>query len=281
MAAEFLITHNDRNGVTGWFSPSAVILLQLAAFWSAWRSIASWIDFSGEGFWEVFPLISAFSLAWIVGKRHSLDSRTLIFASAIAAAYAASFPFAPSFVRAVLAVASVTVVVSRWRFDSLFHVGIFALLLLGLHVAETLNFYLGYPMRVVVGEAVVFMLRIQGLDVFRDSVTLYLGQIPVSIDAPCSGIKMLWFGTFLAAAAATFLGLNNFRIVISLITSFVAVMIGNIFRAASLFYLEAGIVKGPEWMHSAVGVVAFALTSLAIVFIVVRLGGSKWQNRFS
>jgi len=37
-------------------------------------------------------------------------------------------------------------------------------------------------------------------------------------------------------------------------------------------------MDSPDWMHSTVGVIAFAFTSLAIVQIVKKFSGFKWQK---
>ncbi|MBX3289794.1 MAG: archaeosortase/exosortase family protein [Acidobacteria bacterium] len=282
MAATISETDKSRSSFAGDLisGPVAVLLLQMAAFWSAWRSMAYRVSFTGEPVWELLPLVSVVFLAWFAGKgtSSSLTTASLLFASAFAILYAASFAFAPPLARAAFALVSVAFILSRWRFGRLIHIGVLILLLLSLPVADSLNFYLGFPMRVVVGEAVSILLRMQGLDVLREGVILHFGQQAVSIDAPCSGVKMLWFGMFLAMALSTFVRLGNLRIVAAMAAAFAAIMLGNVFRAASLFYLEAKLIEGPEWLHSAVGVIVFALTSLAIIWIVKKLAGQQWKK---
>ncbi len=263
------------------FHPVIVLLLQAAAFWAAWRSIAARLSHTAEPFWEMLPLFSVVILSWWNGRERSaaINSGTLILASLAAVFYAASFAFAPPLARAGLAFLSVTFVISAWRYGKRFHLGVFILLLLALPLTDSLNFYLGFPMRVVVGEAAVILLKMQGLNVIREGVILHLGQHIISIDAPCSGIKMLWFGTFLATASATLLKLSNVRIVLVLAGAFLVIMIGNVFRASSLFYLETGIIDGPLWMHSATGVVTFSFTSAAIIWMTVRLTSeAEWRK---
>jgi hypothetical protein len=51
----------------------------------------------------------------------------------------------------------------------------------------------------------------------------------------------------------------------------VAVFLGNVLRSVGLFYFEAKIVHAPPWAHAATGVVAFALTAMAIMWLVGRL----------
>jgi hypothetical protein len=61
------------------------------------------------------------------------------------------------------------------------------------------------PLRVIVGVATAFLLQMQGLDVWREGVCLHFGEKLIWIDAPCSGIKMLWFGFFLASFLFVFI----------------------------------------------------------------------------
>jgi exosortase/archaeosortase family protein len=260
--------------------PHFLLAVQLVAFWNIWQWMAARFATSTETMWEVLPLLSVILLCWFARPKTNpeIGRAALISAAAFLFVYAASHLFAPPLVGAVFAMASIGIVLSSWRFATLFHPGIYALLLLCLPVTESLNFYLGYPMRVVVGEAVGFLLRLQGLDVYREGVGLHFNEQLIWIDAPCSGIKMLWFGIFLAAFLSALLNAGFIKQVSVLAMAFIAILAGNILRASALFYLESGMIKAPEWMHSAVGVVAFAATSLTIVFIVMKVSGSKWQK---
>ncbi len=259
------------DGAAPWF-----LLFQIAAFWNVWQWMIARFASSGEAMWEILPLIAAVLLAW---RSRSVNSHiaptALIFAAVFLVAYGASFLVAPPLIRSVFALISLTFILSSWRFDKLFHFGIFVLLLLSLPIADSLNFFLGYPMRVIVGEAVQFLLNGQGLDVYREGVSLNFGDKLIWIDAPCSGIKMLWFGTFLATFLSCLFNLGPIRILAVLGMTFVAVLLGNIMRASALFYIEAGLIETWEWMHSGIGVMAFAFTSLLIVFIVKNVAEDK------
>lgn len=259
-------------------SPILFLSLQIVAFWHVWRWMAARAAASGEPVWEVVPLVAVLLFSWFSKPKQEPGGIPLIPAALFLVAYAASFAVAPPMIRAVLAMASITFVLSRWRFDRVFHSGIFVLLLLALPLTESLNFFLGYPMRAVVGEAVASLLNLQGLDVFREGVSLHFGEKLIWIDAPCSGVKMLWFGTLLAASLSCYVDLGSIRLAAVLALTFAAIMLGNILRASGLFYIEGGLVDAPDWMHSAVGVVAFLLTSLMIVCIVRTLAGSKWRK---
>ncbi len=255
------------------------LLLQIAAFWNVWQLLAARFAASGEAIWEILPLLSVFFFSWAARpKKLPVSSVAIIAAAFFLVVYAATFTVAPPLIRAFFAITSITFIISSWRFGKVFHSGIFILFLMSLPLTDSLDFFLGYPMRAVVGEAVAFLLNLQGLDVYRDGVCLHFGEKLIWIDAPCSGIKMLWFGTFLATFLSCLLNFGAFRLLAVLASSFIAIISGNILRASALFYMEGGLIDSPEWMHPAVGVIAFAFTTLAIVFIVKVFSGSKWQK---
>lgn len=258
-------------------SPYLLLLLQLSAFWNVWEWIGGRFTTSGD-VWALLPLLTIIGLAWFMTPKQNsrIDSLSLTFAAVFLLTYAVSFAFAPPLVRSTLAIVSITFILSSWRFERLFHFGVFALLLLSLPITESLNFFLGYPMRAVVGEAVEFLLNMQGLDVYREGVCLHFGEKLIWIDAPCSGVKMLWFGTFLAATLAVLFNVGASRLFAIFGLTFAAILFGNILRASALFYVEAGLIDSMEWMHSAVGVVSFAITSLLIIVFVKAVSGTKW-----
>ncbi len=260
-------------------NPVPLFLLQAAAFWNVWYWLGVRFVTSTDAAWEVLPLIAVIFFSWDVGHtRPRVGSDTLIFAAIFLVLYSVSFDAVPFTLRAILALTSINFFISGWRFGTTFHFGTFALLLLSLPLTESLNFFLGYPMRVLVGESVAMLLDLQGLDVYREGVSLHFGDQLIWIDAPCSGIKMLWFGTFLAAFLSCLFKLNTLRLLAALGLSFLVIVTGNILRASALFYIEAGFIDSPGWMHSAVGVIAFVFTSVAIAVVVRKLSVTKWQR---
>lgn len=114
-----------------------------------------------------------------------------------------------------------------------------------------------------------------GYPVLRQGTGLSLGQMTIMVDAPCSGIKMLWVGGYLVCLLAVLWQLSARRTVLMGIAAIILIIAANVIRAAALFYLEAGIVEMPGWAHQGVGLVMFALTAAAIAWMM------QWtsQNR--
>ncbi len=241
-----------------------LILLQLIAFWSVGRWYFLRLSTSSDETWGILALIAIFLLSFKNRAENSNVSNVYLIVTSIVI-YAISFPFLPPLLRAVIAVTSLTFAISGWFFGKRFHFGIWSLFLLCLPSIASMQFYLGFPLRVLVGEATAFLLKLNGLVVFREGVSLHFGEQLIWIDAPCSGVKMLWTGFFLASLLVTIYGFNFKKAVFAFVSAFAIIILGNTFRATGLFYLEAGIVKMPEIAHEAIGVSAFVLTCVGIV----------------
>src|SRR5262249_38646361 len=170
--------------------------------------------------------------------------------------------------RAAIAVTAVAATVSSVCFGRRLHPGLWGLLLLTLPVIASLQFYLGFPMRALVAGLAAPMLRINGFAVVAEGATLNWKGDPILIDAPCSGVKMLWTGFYLTFTLACYYKLNAKRTALACAASFGAVIIGNTLRAAALFYVETGAINMslPDRTHEGVGVVIFAATAIAIAW---------------
>ncbi len=191
--------------------------------------------------------------------------------------YAASFPFVGHLMHGALGMTAIVLAVSPLYFGRRCHLGLWGLAMLSLPLMASLQFYLGYPLRALVGDIAVALLRFAGYGVMREGAGLLFGEQSVVIDAPCSGIKMLWAGGYLVCVLACHRQLTNSRIVVAGLAGIALVIAGNSIRTVSLFYAEVGSFELPDWGHSAVGVLAFAMTAAAIVASVQRLAAAERQ----
>ncbi|MBX7173194.1 MAG: exosortase/archaeosortase family protein [Pyrinomonadaceae bacterium] len=249
---------------------SVWLILLLIAFWGVWRWYFLRLTTSSE---EIYGILALLAIIFFSFKEKSQPQnfRFLIFSTALILIYALTYAFFPPLIRAFIAVTSLTFFINGWRFGKFFHFGIWSLFLLSLPIVASLQFYFGYPMRVIIGEATKFILRLNGIFVVREGVCLHFGQQLIWIDAPCSGVKMLWAGFFLTAVLITLYKFNLTKSILSFAIAFAIILVGNIFRAVGLFYLEAEIVKMPEFAHSGIGVISFILTCAVIVFAIQKL----------
>ncbi len=249
-----------------------LILLQLVAFWSVGRWYFLRLSTSND---ETFGVLAIVAIVALIVKNRRENSGVSNFGFIVAsiAIYAISFAFLPPLLRSVVAVTSLTFAISGWFFGKRFHFGIWSLFLLSLPIVASLQFYLGFPLRILVGEATAFLLKLNGLVVFREGVCLHFGEKLIWIDAPCSGVKMLWAGFFLTSLLITIYEFNFKKTVFAFVSAFAIILLGNIFRATGLFYLEAEIIKMPSFAHEAIGVSAFILTCIGIVAAMLKIRG--------
>lgn len=186
---------------------------------------------------------------------------------ALLAVYILALPFAPPILRAGIAVLALLYALDRTPPPALWIMG-----LLATPVVPTLQFYLGYPLRIVSAAVSVVLLRLNGLAVERQGTYLaWRGEL-VQFDAPCSGVSMLWAGLLLTAMLAYVHRLRWMQLGTVLLGCTMVVTVANILRATSLFFLETKqIASAPQWLHEGSGLAAFAVAGLAMAWLTSRL----------
>lgn len=188
-------------------------------------------------------------------------------------AYAMSYSELSPLPRALLAMAALGTAVSSLWYGKRLDVALCGLLIISLPVMASMNFYLGYPLRVAAGTIAEALLQMNGIAAIREGAQLQWSGHTVAIDAPCSGVKMLWTGAYLSLSLAALMRLSDLRALALLALSMVVVILANAFRATSLFYVETGLIPGPEHLHDAIGLVMFAFAAATIVALARKLAG--------
>src|SRR5215217_9254308 len=140
-----------------------VLAVQVIAFWDVWRWYVSRAVYSWDQPWGVLALIAAVVFLVASRKPWPKTERSLLLPTLLVIFYAATFfPFAP-LARATVAFTALAVTISSLRFGKSFHPGLFGLFYLSLPTLPTLQFFGGYPLRVVVAELTAPILRIKWL----------------------------------------------------------------------------------------------------------------------
>ena len=254
-------------------SPAArrvILLVQLLAFWSLGPWYVKRLAESGGETWRILALATA--VLFIIREARNvtacdLNERPmgLLWSALLTLIYAASYVWLPPLAQACLAMTALTATVSACFLRRRFHTGIWALLLLSLPVLDSLQFFAGYPLRTLVATLAAALLRLGGLAVTPQGTALKWEEILVVVDAPCSGIRMLWVGAYLVVTLACLYRLGFMRLLAGAGLAMAVLVLGNALRAAALFYLEAGIITAPSGAHTAIGIVTFGFTVAAIV----------------
>ena len=131
------------------------------------------------------------------------------------------------------------------------------LAVLALPLLSSLQFYAGYPLRVVTAEASRWLLA-PGFEVAREGTNLMVDGRLVIVDAPCSGVQMVWLGYFTACAVALWARRSDRAFLGRLPMVGLLVLGGNIVRNSVLVAFEgAGHALAP-WAHNTLGLLVLA-----------------------
>lgn len=248
-----------------------LICIQVLALWPVWRWYTLRVADSSDEPWGLLALGTAFIFLYQNKNQKKPKGSYLILPTILMLLYGATFHMLPPLIRAVIAVTSIACTVSICRMGKILHLGVWGLFLMSLPIISSLQFYLGFPLRVVVGKIAAPLVQLSGLPVVLEGTMLnWCGKL-ISIDAPCSGVKMLWVGFYLAFTLVSFYKLRPVKTCCILIFTLLVVICSNILRATALFYVEAGVANFPPWTHEVLGLHIFLFTSLTIVWISQRL----------
>lgn len=249
----------------------AALLLLLAAGWpvALWYA-ARVYDGSDEPLGLIALLVALLFAPWKAWCE-PLPPARLKLGCSLLALYVAAFPFLPPLIRAVLFVTLFGVIAAPRGFATAW----WGLLMLSLPVIATLQFYLGYPLRFLTTHLCAWLLKLGGLSVRAEGTTLHWAGERVIVDAPCSGIHMLWTGLFITAAVACWHRFD-FRQTFALarLASF-TVFVANVLRAAALFCIESGLWPKPSWAHEGIGLILFAAAALVILTRANRIADAR------
>lgn len=259
-----------RTARPSFFQPVLLLVLQAAALWPIWVWYVHRIGDGSDEPWGLLALAAVLLLAF--GERDNLNEEPrpalLLAAGALTVLGASVTSWVPALVRAGLGVTALGLCFTAIHNRSRPLAPLMALLLLSLPVIASLQFYAGYPLRAVTAWCSSGLLRLAGLAVEQSGASLtWMGRV-VLVDAPCSGIHMLWVGMFLTALLSYFMRAGLLRFLLNGSIAVVLLIAGNVLRNTVLFVKESGLVPLPEWTHSAVGIALFVATSLLISLIV-------------
>ena len=255
-------------------SPVLVAALVMAATWDAWRWYLGRVATAPEDA-ATLALIAAFLVGLGVARRSQAPQprpAPLVFVAAVLAAYAASYLVLPPIARAAAAIALTLFCLHCAAFQERPPVAFWGLVALALPVVPSLQFTLGYPLRIVSAALAVGLLQMHGIGVTRQGTFLLWRGEMVQFDAPCSGVNMLWAGLLLTLAVCVLFRLGPLKVALAVLLSLALTLAANVLRAASLFYLESGFVAhSPAWWHEGVGIAAFVAASAVMLWAVSRM----------
>ncbi|MBK7001688.1 MAG: exosortase Q [Rhodoferax sp.] len=151
---------------------------------------------------------------------------------------------------------------------------VWGLSVLSLPLLASLQFYAGFPLRVVTAELSSWLLSVAHTVERTGSSLLVDGQL-IIVDAPCSGVQMAWLGYFTACAVALATQRSNRAFLLRLPVVGVLVLLGNVARNTVLVAAQASGMHLGNVAHQAVGLAVLGLVCYGIAWamgITTRTG---------
>lgn len=151
---------------------------------------------------------------------------------------------------------------------------VLGLALLSLPLLASLQFYAGYPLRVLTAEASRWLLAV-GFQVERSGSSLRVDGQLVIVDAPCSGVQMLWLGYFTACVVALHAGRRDPSFLARLPAVSLLVLAGNVLRNTVLVAFEGAGRHLPGWAHQTTGLAVLAAVCIAVAWVMHCAHGER------
>jgi exosortase/archaeosortase family protein len=242
----------------------------LLALWPHWIYMARrMVDGSDEP-WGILALATVLVLVARDRAALSVPTRSALVASAaLAVAAAAANLVLPDLAAAAVAMLALALFLVH-ALPGRPATPLVALLLLALPVVASLQFYLGFPLRVFTAHAATLVLALAGVEANAAGAAILHHGTTVLVDAPCAGIGMLWIGSYTAALLSYLARADGARTATNAVAAALLVLAANVARNAALFFPEARLVQWPAWSHEAIGLAALALAVVPIVLIASR-----------
>jgi exosortase/archaeosortase family protein len=249
-------------------TPRLVLLGGLCfAAWPVFRWYIARITDGSDEPWGLLALVAALIFVPRTGWSEAVSGPRQWLLCGGLAVYAATYSVLPPLGRALAFVTGLGLIAGQRNFPLAW----WSLLVLSLPLVATLQFYLGYPLRWLTALACVPLLQLRGLSVTADATTLCWAGERVVVDAPCSGLHMVWTGWFLGAVLACWHRFDARATARLLSYAGIIVFVANILRATCLFCFESRVWPSTPWTHEGVGLAAFAIAAVAILTAGERL----------
>jgi exosortase/archaeosortase family protein len=250
-----------------------LLAVLLAALWPHWFWMARRLTDGSDEPWGILAALTVVALVARDRDRLVLPPRNRLIGTALLMlASAAIGPFAPPLAAAASAMIALGIFLAG-ALPTRPAAPLVTLLLLALPIIASLQFYLGYPLRLATAHAAAPLLALAGFDVIARGAAFEFAGRTILVDPPCAGIAMLWLGSYTAALLSYLDGAGARHTMTNGIVAAAAVFAANVLRNALLFFTEAAIVPAPAWAHDAIGLGAFAFAVIPIVAFAHR----RWR----
>ncbi len=250
--------------------------------WLALHALALWphgaylVQRASDGSDDPLGLLALGAVAaLVVWHRHGLrltPRLAWLFASMVLAlaANGAWWAGAPALSASLLAALSLVCALLAWWPTAQPRAPIAGLVVLALPWIASLQFYLGFPLRVITAQLSAWSLQLAGFDAARSGASMVVNGQLVIVDAPCSGVQMAWLAYFTACTTAAVLAVPDRVFVRRAAWVGAIVLTGNVLRNSVLVALESRPAALSAGWHEAIGLVALAAVCAAVLALVQR-----------
>ena len=245
--------------------PLAWLALHAAALWPHWRWAAARV---ADGSDDPLGLAALAALLFFVAAgasrmRAAPRAGWLLTALGLSVAATAAGFAAPPLIGALLAALALACSLQAFMPAGHALVPFAGLAVLALPLLSSMQFYAGYPLRVLTAEVSAWLLQLAGMEALRAGSAMQVNGLWVIVDAPCSGVQMVWMAYFCAFAVAAFDGLRDGVLLRRLPAVGALVLAGNVLRNTVLVALEAQgeavALIDNQWVHQGVGLAVLGL----------------------
>lgn len=248
--------------------PAVCVAVIAVATWDSWRWLAHRFTAAPE---EALSLALTAGLLCLLAlprlrAARRLSDIPLMPVTALLVAHAAAGLWAPAIFAAALAAMVLLYALYRGATGLRPPLAFWGLVALAMPVVPSLQFVFGYPMRLISAQLTVALLSVQGVPISREGTFVVIGGETVQFDAPCSGVSMLWALVLVTLMAGLIQRLDAVRLAVAMVLTIAAAIVCNVLRVSSLLFAETVLgAEQPAWLHEGIGLVAFALTAVALL----------------
>jgi exosortase/archaeosortase family protein len=253
-----------------YLSPLAWLGLQAAALWPHGLWMARRVQDGSDDPLGLAALAVLAVMLWHMAPRLRLSPHMGWLAAAALLTVLANVMLLalPPLLCALLAALALSAGLMAWLPTNSPRAPVTALVVLALPLVSSLQYYGGYPLRVLTAQLSAWSLQLAGVAAERSGASMLVRGQLVIVDAPCSGVQMVWMAYFCACAFAALTSMHDGAFLKRLPFVGLLVLLGNVLRNTVLVALESRPQGLDAALHQGIGLFSLVLVCAAVVLLM-------------